>query len=283
MSQDSPPLTNWIGRRETITDRITLAPVEAVAAMLDDTTSRFAEGDALPPLWHQFFFLPKAPRSWLDADGHPQRGPFMPPIALPRRMFASARLRFAAPLVIGETASREGKIQRVETKEGKSGSLAFITVGYRIRQGECVCVEEEQDIVYRGVATSATPSPIAAEFASPPGCTWCETITPDPVLLFRFSALTFNGHRIHYDRDYARRVERYPGLVVHGPLTALLLIDMVRRRATRPVVSYSFRAEAPLFDGDALRLIGSPDDDQIGLQAQRVDGKTAMTATAQLG
>lgn len=277
------PFSDWIGRRETAEDRITLAPALAAAAMLDDTTTPFAEGAPLPPLWHWFSFLPKAPASRIGPDGHPQRGGFLPPIALPRRMFAGARLRFLSPLVIGEPALREATIRSVATKEGRSGSLAFVSVGYRYLQGERLCVEEEQDIVYREAAVDPVPAPVVKEVAPLPVGAWVRTITPDPVLLFRFSALTFNAHRIHYDRDYATGVERYPGLVVHGPLTALLLIELVRRHAPQPVTRYSFRAEAPLFDRTPFRLIGMPGEGEVALRAEGPDGRVAMTATAEVG
>ena len=274
------PLSDWIGRREQAEERITLAPALAAAAMLNDTTTPLAEGAPLPPLWHWFSFLPKAPASRIGPDGHPQRGDFLPPIALPRRMFAGARLRFLSPLVIGETAVRAATILSVATKEGRSGSLAFVTVGYRFLQGERLCVEEEQDIVYRQAAVDPVPAPVATELAPPPAGSWVQTIVPDPVLLFRFSALTFNAHRIHYDRDYATGVERYPGVVVHGPLTALLLIELARRHAPQPVTRYSFRAEAPLFDLAPFRLIGLPGEAEVTLRAEGPDGRVAMMATA---
>lgn len=276
-------LGDWVGRSERIVDRITLAPALAAAAMLDDTATAFAEGAPLPPLWHWFYFLPRAAQARLGPDGHPHRGDFMPPIDLPRRMFAGARLRFHAPLIIGEPAVRASTIESVATKEGKSGALAFVTVRQVCRQGERVCIEEEQDIVYREAAAEVVPPPVVKEPVPPPADAWVETINPDPVLLFRFSALTFNAHRIHYDRDYAIGVERYPGLVVHGPLTALLLIELVRRRAGRPVATYAFRAEAPLFDLAPFRLVGLPRAQEVALRAEAPDGPVAMTATAGLG
>lgn len=273
----------WIGASETTEDMIGLAPVLAAAATFDDTTTAFAAGSALPPLWHWFFFLPRAPQSRLGADGHPQRGGFMPPIELPRRMFAGARLRFLHPLQIGQPATRKAVIREVSQKDGKTGKLAFVTVAYAISQDGRVCIEEEQDIVYREPgAPVAAPQP--RELPPAPAGSWTRLLAPDPTLLFRFSALTFNAHRIHYDRDYATGVEGYPGLVVHGPLTAMLLMELVRQNAQRPVSGYTFRGQAPLFDLAPFRLVGTPDaQDTVLLEAHGPDGRTAMSASAELG
>lgn len=280
---ESSPYQEYVGRSETSEDMISLAPALQAAAVLDDTQTRFAAGAPLPPLWHWFYFLPKAPQSRIGPDGHPERGPFMPPIPLPRRMFAGGRLRFLKPLIIGEPASRTATIRSVAQKEGKSGVLAFVTVGYAISQRGATCIEEEQDIVYRGDATAPVAAPVPVALPPLPPGSWSQTITPDPVLLFRFSAITFNGHRIHYDRSYATQVEGYPGLVVHGPLTATLLIELVRRHSPRPVTAYQFRAQAPLFDLAPFRIVGVPEDGRVALEAQGPDGRTAMAATAEVG
>ncbi len=273
----------WIGASETTEDTIGLAPVLAAAATFDDTTTVFANGAALPPLWHWFYFLPRAPQSRLGADGHPQRGGFMPPIELPRRMFAGARLRFLHPLQICKPATRKAVIREVSQKEGKTGRLAFVTVAYAISQDGRVCIEEEQDIVYREPgAPVAAPQP--RELPPAPAGSWTRLLAPDPTLLFRFSALTFNAHRIHYDRDYATGVEGYPGLVVHGPLTAMLLMELVRQNAQRPVSAYTFRGQAPLFDLAPFRLVATPDaQNTVLLEAHGPDGRTAMSASAELG
>jgi 3-methylfumaryl-CoA hydratase len=280
---ENGPYQEYVGRSETAEDVISLAPALQAAAVLDDTATRFAPGAPLPPLWHWFYFLPKAPQSRIGPDGHPERGPFMPPIPLPRRMFAGGRLKFRKPLLIGEAAERTATIRSVAQKEGKTGLLAFVTVGYAISQRGEICIEEEQDIVYRGDATASVAAPVPVEQAPPPPGSWSQIITPDPVLLFRFSAITFNGHRIHYDRSYATEVEGYPGLVVHGPLTATLLIELVRRHSPRPVTAYQFRAQAPLFDLAPFRIVGTPENGRVALEAQGPDGRTAMAATAELG
>jgi 3-methylfumaryl-CoA hydratase len=281
MPNETTEYEAWVGNTETQTDTITLAPALTASAVLNDGKSEFTEGDKLPPLWHWFYFLPKAPHSKVGPDGHPERGAFMPPIPLPRRMFAGARLKFVNPLVIGQPARRVARIASVSQKTGRTGTLAFVTVEYTIYQGDTLCVEEQQDIVYREAGGKA-PAPTPAPWEPAPDGAWVREITPDPVLLFRFSALTFNGHRIHYDRPYAMTEEGYPGLVVHGPLTATLLIELVRANADRPVKGYSFRGQAPLFDLHPFRLVGTTDGDQVTLEAQGPDGKVAMAATADL-
>jgi 3-methylfumaryl-CoA hydratase len=276
--------TDWIGREETHEDLIALAPVRAAAATLDEDPAAFADGTALPPLWHWFFFLAPVPQSRLGEDGHPEKGGFMPPIPLPRRMFAGAKLRFHRPLVVGRPARRRAVIRSVSEKSGRSGRLAFVGVDYRIEQDGELCIEEHQDIVYREPG-GPVPAPVPVDLTPAPAAAWTRTISPDPRLLFRFSALTFNAHRIHYDRAYATGVEGYPGLVVHGPLTAVLLMELVRRNAALPVTGYDFRGQAPLFDLAPFRLLGVPDPEgaTVALEAHGPDGRTAMTATARLG
>ncbi len=290
----------WIGRTETTTDPLSCVQAQSAQAMLDDKGPALADGDALPPLWHWFHFLPRMPQAGLDDDGHPRRGGFLPPIPYPRRMFAGARLQWHRPLVIGTPAQREARIGNVKMKSGKSGSLAFVTVAIRFLQDGMLCIEEEQDIVYRepGGRVSA---PVAAALPPVPAGSWTRTLQPDSRLLFRFSALTFNAHRIHYDRGYASEVEGYPGLVVHGPLTAVLLAQLVAHHTPRPMRAFSFRGVAPLFDTGPVRLIGTPNIDngddidndkrsegnssnsnEVALQAQGPDGATALLATATL-
>jgi 3-methylfumaryl-CoA hydratase len=205
----------------------------------------------------------------------------MPPIELPRRMFAGARVRFLRPLKIGETARRQSVIREVSEKAGRTGKLAFVTVWHQIHQDGGICIEEEQDIVFRG-AGARVAAPELREFAPVPAGSWSRVITPDPTLLFRFSALTFNAHRIHYDRDYATAGEGYPGLVVHGPLTAVLLMELVRSHAPRPVSAFAFRGQAPLFDLAPFRLVGTPDGHRVHLEAQGPNGQTTMSAEAEL-
>jgi 3-methylfumaryl-CoA hydratase len=272
----------WIGRTESVTDPMSRVQAQAVQATLDVQAPALADGDALPLAWQWFFFLPRALQSQLDADGHPQRGGFLPPIPYPRRMFAGARMTQHTPLVIGEPAERIGTVRDIVQKSGKSGSLAFVTVTYRFAQRGVVCVEEEQDIVYREPGPPV-PAPVGTALPVLTDGAWTRTITPDTRLLFRFSALTFNAHRIHYDRPYATSEEGYPGLVVHGPLTAVLLLDLVRRHSERPIVGFTFRGQSPLFDSAAMRLVGKASGDSVELEAQGPDGRVALVATATLG
>jgi 3-methylfumaryl-CoA hydratase len=272
---------DWIGNTESAEDVAGLAPVKGLLATLDDVETRLGPGDALPHLWHWLYFLPQAPMREVGADGHPRRGGFMPPVALPRRMFAGAQLSFLAPIPLGATLRRESEIAGVEAKSGRSGELVFVTVRHRVFAGGTLAVEETQNIVYRQ-AGGPVPAPEAKPFAPAPAGAWVREVTPDPVLLFRYSALTFNGHRIHYDRPYATGEESYPGLVVHGPLLATLLMDLVRRNARRPVAGFSFRAMAPIFDTAPFRLLGQPEGDTVTIAAERADGATAMQATATL-
>jgi len=282
-SNSAEDFSAWIGRKEVVEDDLSLAHAQAAAATFDAPS--FVDGTPLPPLWHWFYFLPKAAQAQLGSDGHPQRqaSGFLPPIPYPRRMFAGARLQFHRPLICGESARREAVIRKVVAKKGSSGALAFVTVEYRIRQNGALCIEEEQDIVYREPGPRIPP-PQSAPFPEPPATAWWKVVTPDTRLLFRFSALTFNAHRIHYDRPYATTEEGYPGLVVHGPLTALLLLRLVHEHTSRSVTAFSFRSQAPLFLPAPLRLVGTPAlaSGVVDLQAQGPGGKVAMTATAEL-
>ncbi len=281
MTDTPQDYTEWIGKTESIEEDICLSPVLAAAATLDDERRQFGNGSALPPLWHWFYFLPRALQSTLNSDGHPPRGGFMPPIPYPRRMFAGSRLRFHRLLTIGAPARREGVIRNVTQKSGRSGALAFVTVGYTFSQQGEICIEEEQDIVYRQPGPPA-PAPEPIELPAVPEGAWSRMVAPDTRLLFRFSALTFNAHRIHYDCPYAMQEEGYPGLVVHGPLTAILLLDLVHQHTERAINGFSFRVQAPLFDLAPYRLVAVPGDGRVELEAQTPDGKTAMSATAEL-
>ena len=289
----------WIGRTETVHDDLAVTQCLAAAATFDEPdimghrhetptnptdNSPLTQpgGAAIPPLWHWFYFLPRAPQHQLSVDGHPERGNFMPPVPLPRRMFAGSRVEFLSPLRVGIPARREGVIRKVAMKSGKTGRLAFVTVGYTIWQSETRCIEEEQDIVYREPG-SAVPAPAVVPFVAPTDGSWWREIGPDARLLFRFSALTFNAHRIHYDRDYAMREEGYPGLVVHGPLNAVLLANLVRLASGRPIRSFSFRGVAPVFDVAPYRLVARLETDSVQCEAIGPDGMVALEAGITLG
>ena len=278
MSQD---LTDWTGRSATATDLLRPFPADALAATLDRDET-YPEGAALPDLWHWLYFLPLHRLSESGRDGHAARGGFLPPVPLPRRMWAGSRFRFLRPLTIGAEATKTSTIARVEPKQGRSGPLCFVTVSHDFRQDGQHCIAEEHDIVYREDPAPGAPAPVAQP--APEGSDFSRSIHPDPVLLFRYSALTFNGHRIHYDQPYATGVEGYPGLVVHGPLLATLLMDLLRRQTDAPVAEFAFRALATLTDPDECSVHGARrDDGSIRLWARRADGALAMDATATLG
>ncbi len=272
---------DWVGRTQTVDDEMAPAAARGAAALFGRSDLEVATGRVLPALWHWFYFLPMADQARLSEDGHPERGDFMPPVPLPRRMFAGARARFVRPLVLGRPARRVSEIRSVAMKRGRSGDLAFVTVGHTIHQDGAVCVEEERDIVYRE-AGGAVPAPERAEPHAVDAGVWEEWVEPDPPMLFRFSALTFNAHRIHYDRPYAMQVEGYPGLVVHGPLTAMLLAELVRQHDRRPLAAFSFRGRAPLFDLSPVRLLGRPGGAKVELEARGGDDRRALTAIAEL-
>jgi 3-methylfumaryl-CoA hydratase len=278
--------SDWIGRTETTADELAPAQARAAAALFDEQGGSVpADGAPLPPLWHWFHFLPCAPQGQLGTDGHAERGGFLPPIPLPRRMFAGATLEFHHPLQLGRPALRQAVIRDVALKSGRAGALAFVTVALRIEQDGRPCLTEEQQIVYREAGGPVPAPPVRPFAATGPGQV-VQDLLPDTRLLFRFSALTFNAHRIHYDRDYATAAEGYPSLVVHGPLTAMLLLRLAIRAtglSPRDVASFSFRALAPLFEGQPLRLQAVPGaDGATALQALRCDGTVAMQAQAVL-
>jgi 3-methylfumaryl-CoA hydratase len=278
---DLPLLQQWVGKTETLQDTIAPGLAAALAATLDRDAP--AAGDGLPPLWHWIYFWSVAPQSGLGPDGHPRRGGFLPPVPLPRRMWAGGRLAFTAPLTIGEAATRSSRIASVEAKSGASGQLAFVTVRHEIAQQGRIALTEEHDIVYRDLPPPGAPQP--AGKPAPSDAAFSRDIVPDAVLLFRYSALTFNGHRIHYDRSYVTGVEGYPGLIVHGPLIATLLLDLLHRNLPDArVESFAFRAVGPLFDIDPFRVCGKPgaDGKTIALWAQNHRGELAMQAEAKI-
>lgn len=269
-------ISEWVGRTRTVTDVLSPSPARALAATLNRADADgMVEGAELPGPWVWLYFLEFAASSEIDADGHPKRGGFLPPVPLPRRMWAGSRCRFLRPLRIGETVEKISEILKVSEKSGKAGPMAFVTVRHVITSGGEVAIEEEQDIVYLGIADRFAPPPPTPL----PECDWREDVPVDPVLLFRFSALTFNAHRIHYDRAYSGDVERYPGLVVHGPLQAILLFDAARRHAPgRVVENFSFRGVRPVFDHDALTLNGRPAGADAVELYTAVDGAVGMQA-----
>jgi 3-methylfumaryl-CoA hydratase len=279
MSASVQNLEVWLDKQVVAKDDITSFPLQAMAATLDRTET----GGIVPPLWHWLYFLPVSPLAEAGPDGHPQRGEFLPPVPLPRRMWAGGRLTFHAPLKVGDRAVRTSIIANIEDKTGRSGRLVFVTVQHSVEVAGEVVIEEEHDIVYRDAPHPDAPPPKAAP--APEGETWRRTLHADPVLLFRYSALTFNAHRIHYDHPYVTGVEGYPDLIVHGPLIATLLVDLVRRELPDATVqSFAFRAVRPTFANRPLTVCGKPSDDgkTIDLWAKDHEGHLTMHATAAL-
>jgi 3-methylfumaryl-CoA hydratase len=267
----------YVGRRLEEKDSVAPEVVSRFAAALDQDWP--GDGAELPPMWHYGLFLNRVPTARLGPDGHPPRGDFMPPVRLPRRMFAGALVDFHTSLVAGREATKVSEIASVDHRQGKSGDLVFVRVKASVLQRDRLCLEEEQTIVYRGdgpraPAVRPRPAPPAPSTGS------VENWTPGSVELFRFSAVMFNAHRIHYDLPYVTEIEGYPGLVVHGPLTALRLCAFAVR-VLGPLKRFQFRGEAPLFAGQPVRLIAAePSGTECRLVAERCDGAAAMTATA---
>jgi 3-methylfumaryl-CoA hydratase len=277
-------LNEWVGRTTSVQDVVGPTPVVGLSATLDHPPREVAVGSPLPPLWHWLYFLPVQRQSELGPDGHPRRGGFLPPVELPRRMWAGGRFVFHAPLLVGDAVVRTSTIEDVVAKEGRTGPLVFVTVRHEVHRdgGRELALVEHHDIVYRGERRpdDVEPPPTVA----PTGAAWQRRIVADEVLLFRYSALIFNGHRIHYDRRYVTEVEGYSGLVVHGPLLATLLLDLLHRHAPdADVAGFRFRAIRPTFDLHPFHVNGEPGDDYtVRLWAQDHDGLLTMDAVATL-
>lgn len=276
-------LSDWIGCSERVCDTATPTPYAALSATFDREATRPQAGTPLPPLWHWLYFLPLYRQSEIGLDGHAKRGGFLPPVPLPRRMWAGSQFIFHQPLHIGDALERTSTIADVTEKSGRTGKLVFVKVRHEIcSEGETeIALTEFHDIVYREAARpdDVVPPPKAA----PATATWEKKWVPDDVLLFRYSALTFNGHRIHYDRKYVTEVEGYPGLIVHGPMVATLLLDLLRHQIPEAqVLSYKFRAVRPVFDINPFFVCGEPSADgkTIHLWAKDHEGWLTMDATA---
>jgi 3-methylfumaryl-CoA hydratase len=282
MQIDGDQLRGWIGRSETRHDVVTAAPLAMLSATLDRDDAPPAAGSPVPPLWHWLYFTPLARQSEIGPDGHPRRGGFLPPVDLPRRMWAGGRLAFHDTLRAGDEAARVSRIAAVDVKHGRSGTLVFVTVHHDISTGRGPAIHEEHDIVYRDHPQPGQPVPAARPARTDE--TFSRHIVPDPVLLFRYSALTFNGHRIHYDRSYVTQVEGYPGLIVHGPLIATLLLDLLRRNAAdRAVRGFTFRAVRPVFDIHPFSVCGRIEaDGHAALWTRDHEGFLTMEASAEL-
>jgi len=275
----SDQLRAWIGRKEARVDVVTAWPVVALSATFDRNDPEPKQGDEIPPGWHWLYFLEAKPASELGTDGHPRLGGFLPPLGAMRRMWAGGRLEFKRALRIGEPLRRVTEILSIDFKQGRSGKLVFVTVRHTVSAAGEIAVVEEHDIVYREPAKPGDPPPSAKP--APRIAAWRRELVADPVMLFRYSALTFIGQRIHYDLDYCRQ-EGYPGLVVHGPLQTLLILDLCRRNEARPVKKLDYRALHPMFHFERFSVNGelSADSAMSELWTANAAGMVAMQATA---
>lgn len=271
----------WVGRSRTAEFAVDPWPAAALTAALgrDDPPG---PGRELPPFWHQLYGAPAVAAGATGPDGHERKGLFLPPVALPRRMWAGGRLAVHRPLLVGERARKVSTVLSVTPKRGRRGLLVFVAVEHRVETAAGTALVEEQDVVYREPGPPAEAEPAREGTAG----RWRRAWTPDAVLLFRYSALTYNGHRIHYDLPYARGAEGYRGLVVHGPLLATLMLDLVRRELPgRAVRTFAYRGAAPLVAGEGLVAHGEPEDGggRVRLWITGPEGRLAMTGEAEVG
>lgn len=273
---DIDHLREWIGNTEPRSEMVTAPMVERFKATFDQP-GKVRDGDAAPSLIHFCLAPPAAPTSELGEDGHPARGGFLPPVQLPRRMWAGGSFTFHSDIVIGQTVTRQSAITDVVVKEGRSGILCFVTVDHAIQSAGRLLIEERQDIVYCGDDARLDGGKTLE--AAPQG-THRKTVTPSPTLLFRYSALTFNGHRIHYDAPYAREVEGYPGLIVHGPMQATMLVHFAQTISGRRPARFDFRSLSPLFDDQPFTLNAQQEGNSMRLWTSTTDGPIAMEAKA---
>ncbi len=246
--------SEWVGRSEQAVDVLEPSRSNALRAALGDNAASQV-GDDLPLLHHWLYFWNVLPAAALGPDGHPATGGFLPPVPLPRRMWAGGRVKFIAPLLMGELVTKLSTIKSITAKSGKSGDLIFVTVEHRVSGANGIALIEQQDLVYKGETAPGAIAPPAATGPAPTA-PWQAQVMPDTVLLFRYSALTMNGHRIHYDLPYAQEIEAYPGLVVHGPLQATLLAALAVKSLGKPLTSFDFRGIAPAFAGTWLDVCG---------------------------
>jgi 3-methylfumaryl-CoA hydratase len=279
MAADLEKLRTWIGQRESDVDYVTIPAVHRLSATLDRDDPVPKMGDPLPTGWHSVLFPRVVRQSQIGADGHPQRGDFLPPVPLPRRMFAGKRITLREPLRVGDEVRRDSVIQAINLKEGRSGQMVFVTVQTDLSTSRGVAITEEQDIVYRGEPDPAAPPPPAQ--SAPGRAVWSRTVTPDPVLLFRYSALTFNGHRIHYDHPYVTGTEGYPDLVMNGGLTTLLVFELARAHAPAAMTHIASRNVRPLFVNRPFTLCGEPAADGKTARLWVVDDRGALALNAE--
>jgi 3-methylfumaryl-CoA hydratase len=278
---DVDDLKKHIGRTQTVTDVLHPGPANLLRLAFGRPGPELENGDPLPPAWLALYFLPRYGPDALRPDGSPRDAGVVPPMPMPRRMFAGERVRFHRALRLGEAVRRETTLADISLKSGSTGALVFATVVNRVFAGDVLAVEDERRTVFREEVKAGERNQAPRRDPAPIDVPWRRRVTPDPVLLFRFSALTYNSHRIHYDLRWATETEGYPGLVVHGPLTTTLLIDFARDfNPGRSIREYSTQARAPLFDVAPFELRGRPTADGHGAELWAVtpEGTIAMSA-----
>ncbi len=278
MLQTMTDLQNWLGKSETKTAFIDSRQAELLAATFNSDIPK--KGDALPPCWHWAWFNDAIPPSQLGRDGHPKRGlsGLLPPSPLPRRMWAGGRIEFIKPVIIGKEITKKSTIEKIAEKTGSTGALCIVTTLHELFDEDELCIREHQNLVFREDPKPDTPKP--QQIAPPQNAQVSHSVTPDTITMFRYSALTFNGHRIHYDIDYARDIEGYKGLVFHAPLTATLLFELATQIADKSISQFSYRATAPLFGHQDFSIHGKKDGDKITVWAQTPTGGQAMIGEA---
>ncbi len=274
----------WIGRQQEASDEVSLAAIKRLAALLDVPPKPYRRGDAIPKGWYVVLFTPEERQSLLGPDGHLEKGQFIPPVALPRRMFAGRRVGFHDALRIGDEVNRLSRIARIEPKQGRSGKMCFVTVRHEISGPRGLAVVEEHDIVYREEPKPGAPKTATAPAPAAGSAEWTRSIVPDNVLLFRYSAATFNSHRIHYDADYVRDKEGYPDLVVNGGLMTLLLWELATSKSGRELKSSSSRNLKPLFVNRPITVCGAPvaAENKARMWALDAEGDLAIEAELEL-
>jgi 3-methylfumaryl-CoA hydratase len=277
---DLDHLRQWIGRTTEVSDIVTTQLTKGLRATLFQEIGEPKPGDAAPFTTHWCLGQAVYPMSELGPDGHPTRGGFLPPVPLPRRMWAGGELEFIDALRVGDVAKRTSRISDVTMKTGSTGVLCFVSVQHEVTTSRGVAIRERQDIVYRDV--SGTAQAAAAKSPPPPPVAQHREIhVSDPVLLFRYSALTFNGHRIHYDRDYVTKVEGYPGLIFHGPLQASFIVELAAKlHGGQPPKKLSYRGVQPLFEGSAFSINANTSDNGMELWIANAEGQPTMKGTA---
>ncbi len=278
---DLAAFADYVGRSEVISARIPEAPIELLAALLDRRFSEMSPTGALPPLWHWLIASTPVRQSEIGPDGHPKRGTFLPPIPYPRRMFAGSRVQFMAPLYVGHEVKRTSTIRSIMPKAGRSGKLIFVTLAHAIEGPGGLALTEEQILVFREIVNPRPePSNTPTDRGKPTGFAIVETVHPDPVLLFRYSAATLNSHRIHYDLEYVRNVEGYPNLIVHGPLQAIMLADLAARQLRRSLSTFEFRILKPVFVGYPFYCVARKEDGSLLVQTLDTAHDVCTSATA---